>query len=264
MNKKRKAKSKHRNDLLALLRILSLISPLAVYILFITWIFPAPNSGFIAMVCVGSFVIGIGMINIIGLVDNTYLGNTITAKIMAPGICLVVISSIVMYVPAIYSKLNEEHVTFYFLIWILLMVSILYYPFFRHAVGLDLQKKGLSKTRIKKSMEGRRNYWWYDSLKGDMSSRWIHIVNKLFTIAFLCTGIVHLLIGWWSVVFPVITIATCFLLLLNSMMGILFITTWDQTKKYRNRASPLGLVAWVGMPIIWCYALIKYYLTMLQ
>lgn len=244
--------------IIAFAKFIALIFPLSVYLVLITAVFPAPNSGFIALGVLGSFVIGLGMVNLAGIIDKMYLGHIVTLILIASGSFLVALSSYIMYSPAIYSEFDETNVSFYFAIWSLLVVSGVYYPFFRHAIFLDLSRNGMSKSNIKKKMEGARNFWWYQSLKESLSYRWVFYTNKLFSIMFPCVCIVQLVLGWWSSVSIGILIAMEILLTLNFTMGLLITATWNQARTDHKRSSIA--IIWIFIfPIVAAIGLITYF-----
>lgn len=244
----------------AFVNILALFLPSFLYMVITTWIFPSPNSGFLVLGYLGNFIFGLGLVNIVGNINGLYMGHIITISAFGTGLLLITTSSLVMYVPAIYSKMNENVITFYFFVWSLLVVSGIYYLFFRYAARLDLRKTGLSKTAIKKAMKGMKNYWWYELLKNNFSNSWVYGINKLFTIIFPLCLCVHLLFGWWHVLFPIITGIVCLLLMLNSVMYWLNFVTWNYV--HSERPDKLGIERLVGFvfPLVACIALIVYLL----
>lgn len=260
MQRKKTKKNKRAKNirLVAFVKFVAFISPLVIYLLFISYICPAPNSGFIVLGVVGSFAVGLGMVNIAGSLDQLYLGHLVTLIALIVGTILIAASSLVIYTPSIYSQLNEDNVSFYFIIFSVLVVTVIYYLFFRHAVTLYLCSGGMSKTSVKKAMVGLRNYWWYDSLKDDMSNQWIYWVNKLYTLIFPCTFTVHLCMGWWKKMFPIITTSTCLLLGLNFIMYWLNFSTWDYAKVKHKKTSPLFLLGGFVFPAAACFAIVKY------
>ena len=50
---------------------------------------------------------------------------------------------------------------FYIVLWVLLVVLWMLYPFMRLSFTSLLRKEGLSKTKIKELMAGKRNFWFY-------------------------------------------------------------------------------------------------------
>ena len=151
----KKTKSVKLNmSVMAFVKFIAFISPLVAYLLLIILAFPAPNSGFIVLGVLGSLLIGLGLVNIAGLIDGMYLGHIITATLIVSGSLFILVSNVITYTQAIYSCLNEDYITFYFIVWCLLAVSGIYYPFFRHAIFLDLRNNGLSKSNVKKKNGG--------------------------------------------------------------------------------------------------------------
>lgn len=251
-------KEKNRYGLYAFVNLLALFLPCFLYMVITTWIFPSPNSGFLILGYIGNLILGLGFVNIAGNLSGMYLGNIVTFSAFGVGSLLITASSLVMYVPAIYSRMDESIITFYFIIWIVFAVSGMFYMFFRYAARLDLRKAGLSKTAIKKAMKGIKNYWWYEALKNDFNHSWVYRINKLFTMVFPLSVCLHLFLGWLRVLSPVITGIVCLLLLLNSVMYWLNFVTWNIA--HSERPNKLGVERLAGFifPIVACVALIIY------
>lgn len=257
--KKTKKTDTRKQGLIDFIRFLALILPLVLYLVTTVGLYPAPNSGFLVLGYVGCFVLGLGFVNIVGLLDEMYMGHVVSAILLSLGIGLVATSSAIIYVPQLYSQINEEHVTFYFVIWTMLVLSVIYYGFFRGAVQLYLRDKGLSKSHVKKAKVGWRNYWWYEELNQQIGLSWIYYVNKVYTILFLCTIALHLCLGWWDVMFPITMAATCLLLVLDIPMYYLFFSTWHLARRERKKATHLELLVGFILPIGACIGLISYF-----
>ena len=246
-------------SLMAFVKFMAFIIPLIIYILIITVVYPARNSGFIALGVLGSIVMGLGFVNIAGLIDKMYLGHIVTAILLTIGAFCVALSSVLLYTPSLYTALDESQITFYFLAWGLLLVAGLYYIAFRSAISSDLRRNGFSKTRIKKSMEGLRNYWWYENLKDEFSHKWLVVVNKLFTMVYLSSCLFHLLVGWWPAVRFITFSALIVLQILNFAMCYIIIATWKQVYSNRPRHPALPLLILV-FPVSAVVALFFYFI----
>ena len=257
--KKKSKSTKNNMSTMALIKFLAFIFPLIMYLLMILFVFPAPNSGFIALGILGCIMLGLGLVNITGLIDKMYLGHILTVGLVASGFLFLFVSSVIMYTPEIYSGLNENHITFYFAVWSLLMISAIYYPFFRHAISLDLQSNGISKSTIKKGMDGIRNYWWYQCFKNQLTYRWIFWANKMFTILFPFVCLVQLTLGWWSEAFIGVLVVLTVLLVLNFAMGFLIVTTWKQVCINRVHRFPTAILLVLVFPIAATLGLIMYF-----
>jgi len=259
MTKKGQKKKESRNlSVIAFVKFLAFILPLVLYLVSVTCIFPAPNSGFITMGVIGSFIVGLGLVSVAGLLDKQYFGNIITGIVLGFGALLILISSLIMYTPSIYTQLDEENVTFYFVTWSFLVVPAIYYLFFRHAVSLHLRSEGLSKTRLEDLKKGMRNYWLYDRAHLEFGLGWIYIVNKWFVIQYLCTITLQLILGWWKLVYPVTTFSVLLLSILTLPMFGLVISTWDQVRSNKRKLHVYELlIGGFTLPILVCIAIVK-------
>lgn len=244
------------------LKVLALLMPLLVYILFIVFITPAPNSGFIYMGVVGSFLLGLGLINAIGLLDKTYLGHIITAIPLGLGALLILISSLIMYIPPIYSKIDTHYVSFYFLVWSLLPISLIWYMFFRKSISLYLRGKGISRTSINKESKGMQNYWWYESIQKNHGLGWIYYLNKSFTILYLSVVTVHLLLGWWKIISPIVALSESCLLILNVPMWGLSVSVQGLIRTPERKVSGAYSILGFLLPAAGSIAVIVYFFKM--
>lgn len=256
-NEQAKSNGNIRN-LINFLKIFALIGPLVIYLIIITCVFPAPNSGLVCLGVLGSFSIGLGLVNFTALLEQKYLGHIVTVITVLPGVFLILISSLLMYIPPIYSTINEQHVTFYFVIWSLLLASVIYYPGFRNAISEHLRLQGMSKTRIKEGLKGFRSYWWYEQFKMDISDKWVYYVNKIYTYLFPVTVLMHLLLGWVKYVSPVTTIFLCLLFALNICMNCLICSTREQIKKEYKKYSVFSALVGYIFPVVGSIGIVSY------
>lgn len=256
MSKRKKSKKEEKNQrVVAFLRVSAFLFPLPVYLLFVLFLFPVPNSGFLVLGIVGSFAIGLGLMNVAGLYDDNYLGHEVTGITLGIGSLLILVSSVIMYVPAIYAKFDERYVTLYYLVWTALVICAIWYMFFRHGVQLHLRDQGISKTAIEKTMTGKRNFWWYEAAQKEFHLGWIYHLNKGFTVLFVIVCVVHLLTGWIKTVSIIAAVGACLLCAMCAPMWVLSSLSGQHlNKKIRHKSSLIGLLLPVGM----CVALVIY------
>lgn len=262
-NHQKAKKSDASTGFTVFLKVSAFITPLALYILFTTIIFPAPNSGFLSVGIVGSLVLGVGLISLTGLIDEMYLGNTITGATIGSGSLLIIISSLIMYIPSIYSMFNEQYISFYFLIWTALIISAIWYVFFRMGVSRFLRNNKISKTSIEKAMKGAKNYWWYEAVNKEHSLGWMYYLNKGFTCFYLGTVLIHLLLGWIRIISPLILLFTCVICILTIVLWLPnFLTQENENTQKNHKKEANGIVATLGFlfPLLICVALILYFI----
>lgn len=235
------------------LRIMSFLLPLPVYIIITIFIFPSPNSGFLLMGIAGTFFIGLGLLNIVGVLDGLYLGTLLTTIFLGIGSTLIGISSYIMYTPTIYAQLNEIHVTYYFLLWAFLFSLTVCYSFFRMASTQALKETGLSKQAQKKFMKGSVNYWLYKSLHEEGYIGGEYYLNRCFVLLFISVFLVHLLFGWYYPVSYVTTILFCGTSIIGSAMWVSLLL------KHKQLAFPHSL-QFIGVffPFLMCLVLTIY------
>ncbi len=176
------------------------------YLLFTVFLYPTPNSGFLALGIAGSFIVGIGLLVLCFCLadfkDCSTFGTLLFCCVpLLVGTTMVAVSCVVMYIPEIYGLFDEKYITFYFTMWAFLLVLAILYAFAR---GNLLHYTGLSKTVINTSMKGARNYWWYEKLHSSHNLGIVYSVNKWFTSLYVATLFSHVVIGWMRFVMPAI------------------------------------------------------------
>lgn len=270
--KKKKARKKNtkvndtRSKVADALKVLGFFLPLACYLVSTLWIWPAPNSGFIAMGFVGAFFVGIGLMTLGSLVNGMYLSKWLTIIFVALGTLLIGISSAIMYIPAVYSQIDEAFVTFYFMMWLFLSISGIWYCFFRGAVTTSLREKGISKTQIEKSMKGMRNYWWYEEIHREFDLKIIFFVNKAFTIIYPAVIVIHFLFGWLKFLSPIIAFLLCVVCPLSSVMGAFLVLYYPSIMRHHPKKqyiwNEVGSVCLAVFPLLMMVAIVIYTLKM--
>ena len=61
------------------------------------FVIPAPNSPWLMLGCLGSFVFGVGLFNIVAAWLHQYLGHTVTAVCLSLGALMVAASCLILY-----------------------------------------------------------------------------------------------------------------------------------------------------------------------
>ncbi len=216
------------------LKFLALILPLITYVVITVFVFPSPNSGFISLGIIGSFIFGLGLVNITGYLDDSNLGAEISGITLGLGGAMIGISSVIMYTPSIYHHIDEQQVSFYFLIWTVIVVSMLYYLFFRGAMKMYMRSQGTSKSRISELLKGKANFWLYKAANDSLNLKWMYHINRLYVFALLISGTLHLLFGWNVFFAPIVAAITAITLSFNLPMWSLVISTWNQSSSNKN------------------------------
>ena len=206
----------------AILVICGIIALLLPYILLalvtLVW-FPAP-SGFLFLTMVGAFIIGIGLFNIVAAWINQYLGHWVTIGCIGIGSILVAISLIIIYLPGLYNKFEEQLVTYYFISIILLLVPPLFYVRFRLYVKSYLTRKHVNKKTGKRLMKGKRNFWWYEAIHNEVNLGMLYYLNKIITILYPVNLLLSLCLGWIRVVTPIVSGLYAIISVLTAAMSI--------------------------------------------
>ena len=231
------------------LKFIALIFPLLTYVIITTFVFPAPNSGFIFLGIIGSFIFGFGLVDIVGYLDNLNLGIQVSGFAFGLGGIMTGISSVIMYIPAIYATIDEQQVSYYFFIWVVILVSTIYYIFFRGAMKRYMRDQGASKSRISTLMTGATNFWLYKAANDSLNLRWMYHLNRLYVFFLLSGGTLHLLLGWSKILAPIIAINTIIILAFNIPMWSLVISTWTQGSSKKNDGYGIRLFFGYLLPV---------------
>lgn len=213
MSKKKKTKKKKKQQYgwITLIKTVAFCLPVLLYITIVMFIFPTPNSGFIVMGGVGTLFLGVGLVNLIGLVNDMYFGHIVTAGLMGIGSLMLIPSLVILYTPSIYARFDEQYVTQYVIIWAALLVVAIWYMFFRAGMTRRIRDHGCSNTRKNELLQGWKNYWWYTAVHKEMHLGGIYYLNKIFTVVFVVLAGIQFLLGWWKIACPLTTVGTCFL-----------------------------------------------------
>lgn len=160
---------------------------------------------------------------------------------------------------------------------LLLVGSIppVFYFLFRISVETWLRRKRASKSKIKKLMKGKMNYWWYEGIHRlyDMGV-WYHL-NKLVTAAYALALGLALPFGWHRAVAPIICglhILVALVLALMTLWGCVQ-DHWEQhgvpiVILRRNRRKRWDSIVWdvalAAMPVVFAYVHLRAVIEMLK
>jgi len=75
----------------------ALLLPMLVLIAITQFVIPAPNSPWLMLGCLGSFVLGVGLFNIVAAWLHQYLGHAVTVSCLLTGAAMVAVSCLIMY-----------------------------------------------------------------------------------------------------------------------------------------------------------------------
>ena len=87
--KKKKTKVDKSSNIITWIKILGLVLPLILYLMITQYVFPCPNSAFLCLGYLGCFFIGLGLFNLIGLLDGASFGTAVTLFLLGIGGLLV-------------------------------------------------------------------------------------------------------------------------------------------------------------------------------
>lgn len=225
---------------------------------FLLWyIFSGINSSFIILGVIGSFIIGVALFLLVASIEPKAFGIKFHKKLVlivgiigGIGGMLVGVSAVMLFIPQVSQHFSEKLVSYYFLIWGELLISVLGYALFRPNIKAFYRKQGLRKEEIHVLQKGMKNYWWYISLDRKCPMGNIRYVNGIFTVGYVITVILHLLGGWWEPILTAVGFMTSILLVLCSTLLM-----WGGAKsgfaplsvkkEKKNEVSMSGVLAYV-------------------
>ena len=149
----------------------------------------------------------------------------------------------------------EEMGILYILIWSFLLYLCIIYAFIRMAIKKMLRQKRISKTMIRKSLKGYKNFWWYEKLHAEHNLGIVYRINKVYVTIMAISIALQCLLGWWNVCLPIIAVGVCLSCLCISVLGA-FSAMQD-----REMAKQFLIVS-VVLPLLMCYVICKYTLKL--
>lgn len=203
-NKRKKKRNNNDNNIgiWVFLGIVLLILPICLFSI-MNFIFDAPGSAWIVIGYIGSFIVGVGLFNLMMIFAKSSLGLRFSLILTLIGGALIVVSELLVFNSHLF---NEDLVNYYFISLIFIIATLIFYAFFRGSVNSYLQNcKKISKTNINKHKKGKRNYWWYEELHREFGIGKIYYLNKIYTILFSVVLFLHLILGF----FKITSLITC-------------------------------------------------------
>lgn len=149
---------------------------------------------------------------------------------------------------------------FYIVIWVILIVLWILYPFMRLSFASLLRKEGLSKTKIKELMAGKRNFWFYEAVAAQTGHRQMYFCNKAFLLVSIITLLIHAVIGWWKSASIIVCVGLCVTCV--AFAGIVAFSMMPlysnyPSKKKDHRHNPATATAFLVFPLIILIAVIR-------
>jgi len=245
--------------------------PICVYLLVTVFIFPVPNSGFIIMGVVGTCALGLGAVLLFNIIvskksrkeSRLYILPSVPFLI---GFILIMISSVILYLPHLYAKFDSAFVDYYFLLWSFFVIPAAVYPFIRMFLTQSLRNKGYSKTIIKKNTTGFKNFWFYDKINEFYDLGAIYTLNRAYLYAFSAGLFLHIILGWWKPVCVISAMSLCFTFLTGAILWLLTAFRWRKSvsnfsegKKSQRYAEGIVIPLFGAVFLFMCiYPLIVY------
>jgi len=169
-----------------ILGVLALFVPQICYVAMMFFVFFTEHceNCFVLVGYIGSFMVGIGLFNLVAAFVHQYLGHKLTAICIGGGGLLVAVSLFAVFNPQILPSMDMDIFMHYILslVWLPLLAG--YYYLFRCGVTKLLESKKIRRSMLNKLKKGAKNFWWYEALHAEYNLGVIYYLNKVFTIAF--------------------------------------------------------------------------------
>lgn len=158
--------------------IFALVAPLVSFIVYII-LNDTELNGWVILCYVGCFIVGAGLFNIVAAFIKQYLGHLFTVGCFLVGGFLIYAGLLLMRS----DYFTDEQVAFYFITLLFILFTLISYVLFRSSVYQILRGEArISRSRLRREMRGKRNFWWYEGLHRTENLGAIYRINKLFTI----------------------------------------------------------------------------------
>lgn len=163
-----------------------------------------PVGGWAVLAIIGCIVMGVGLFNIVAAIIKQYLGHLLTVICLGGGGAIVALSVFMIENPHLY---DVDISMYYFITLAFLLVPPFYYFFFRINVIEYLSSKLKRRERtLRKSMKGKRNFWWYQKIHEEFGIGPTYHLNRAFTLLYLATATVTLVLGFVKATIPIICV----------------------------------------------------------
>lgn len=161
-----------------------------------------PVGGWAILAILGCIAMGVGLFNLVAIIIKQYLGHTLTAICLGGGGLIVALSVFMIENPHLY---DIDISMYYFITLVFLLVPPIYYFFFRLNVIEYLSGKLKRRERtLRKSMKGKKNFWWYQSIHDEFGIGSIYHLNLVFTLLYVVAATVTLVLGFFKVTIPIV------------------------------------------------------------
>lgn len=97
----------------------------------------------------------------------------------------------------------------------------------------------LSKTKIKKSRKGKKNYWWYEAIHREAGMGGLYLLNKMFTILYPLASLLTVLAGWIPFMSIPIFVVSLPIYLLTTVM-LVFVRVQYNLARYESPVVLFG------------------------
>ena len=187
---------------LVALGVFAFVLPLLLLIVYFVAGGDEPIGGWAILAILGCLVIGVGLFNIVAAIIKQYLGHLLTAICLGGGGLIVALSIFMIEHPHLY---DIDISMYYFVTLVFLLVPLIVYFFFRlNAIEYLSGKLKRRERTLRKSMKGKKNFWWYQKIHEEFDIGPIYYLNRAFTLLYLSAAAVTLVLGFFKATIPIV------------------------------------------------------------
>ena len=216
--------------LLEVVGIIVLLLPMVLYVIFA--LPNAPESPMLFVGLIGSFIIGVGLFNIVAAFLDQYLGTAFTIICFVFGIGLIVLTNIILNTKSIFDSFDHEMTSYFSISLLFSSIPLIGYALFRFSVDEKLRKKRISRSHINKLKKGKRNYWFYEQIQNEIGLGALYHINKAFIISsiLLYSSLLLCFVFRYARLFSV---PICIFSMSSELIGAIMIT-WSSLEDLKN------------------------------
>ena len=176
--------------------LIALFAPMIAYLVVCFLNHHIFENGFVMLGLAGSFMIGIGLFNIVAAFVHQYLGHTLTLICIGGGGALVAVTLALLLTPETAAKIDADISMMYVIHLVFLTIIAGYYMMFRLSMRHWFKTRKIKRSEINRLTKGKKNYWWYEALHQEYNLGAVYYLNKSFTVLYAVTTFMMIAFGW--------------------------------------------------------------------
>lgn len=216
---------------LCALGLIALFAPVIAYLIVCYMNHHVFDNGFVMLGFAGSFMIGIGLFNIVAAFVHQYLGHIMTLICIGGGGTLVAVTLALLLTPETAAKIDADISMMYVIHLVFLPIIAGYYMMFRFSMSNWFKTKKIKRSEINRLAKGKKNYWWYEALHQEYGLGAVYYLNKSFTVLYAVTAFMMMALGWIREIIILNAVLYTLVCILGGVMSM-FTSVQDNLEAY--------------------------------